>query len=157
MIEAMTASAVAGPRPATTARLSSWKHRAWALGLVVLGTAAGAYIYAVDPNQPGGYPLCPTRALFGVDCPGCGSLRAIHALLHGDVARALDHNILLVLALPAIVAYLAYTAYGAFVRPVRPLRVPVAFGIGAVAVAVTYAVLRNLTWGPLAYLASGAS
>jgi hypothetical protein len=149
-----TATVDAGPR---TAPHTSWRHRLLGLGVLALGVAAGSYIYAVDPNQPGGYPLCPTRAVFGVDCPGCGSLRAIHALLHGDVGRALDHNLLLMVTLPFLLAYGAYAAYGAFFRPVRPIRVPLRVGMAFVAVAITYAVLRNLPWEPLTYLASGAS
>lgn len=64
-------------------------------------TAAGlAYLAAVDPNEPGHYPLCPTRALFGVDCPGCGVMRGMHDLVTGDVRGALDHNLLLVVLVP---------------------------------------------------------
>lgn len=65
--------------------------------------AALAYLYAVDPNEPGHYPLCPTQALLGVDCPGCGVMRGMHALIHGDVGRALDHNVLLVVLVPLAV------------------------------------------------------
>lgn len=68
--------------------------------------AATVYIRTVDPNQPGHYPACPTLALLGIDCPGCGGLRATHALANGDIAAALDHNLLLVLAVP-VVAVLA--------------------------------------------------
>ena len=67
----------------------------------VLG--ASAYVYAVDPNVPGHYPLCPTRWLLGIDCPACGMLRGTHDLLHGDIAGAADHNILLFAVLPALV------------------------------------------------------
>lgn len=70
----------------------------------LVGAAAGlGYLYAVDPNQPGHYPLCPTRALFGIDCPGCGLLRGTHDLLHGNVGAALDHNVLLVVLVPLAV------------------------------------------------------
>ncbi len=65
--------------------------------------AALAYVAAVDPNEPGHYPLCPTQALFGVDCPGCGLMRGAHDLATGDVAGALDHNILLVALVPLAV------------------------------------------------------
>jgi hypothetical protein len=65
------------------------------------GAAAGlGYLAAVDPNQPGHYPLCPTKALFGVDCPGCGLMRGAHDLVTGNVAGALDHNILLAVLVP---------------------------------------------------------
>ncbi len=73
--------------------------------LAPLATAAGvgaglAYLAAVDPNEPGHYPLCPTRAFFGADCPGCGVLRGCHDLVTGDVRGALDHNVLLVVFVP---------------------------------------------------------
>jgi hypothetical protein len=57
------------------------------------GAVAGtAYLYAVDPNQPGHYLPCPTYALTGTYCPGCGGLRAAHALLHGDLVASLGRN-----------------------------------------------------------------
>jgi hypothetical protein len=67
-------------------------------GAIVAG--ALGYLAAVDPNEPGHYPLCPTKSLFGIDCPGCGCLRGLHALTRGDVAGAADHNLLLLLAVP---------------------------------------------------------
>ena len=78
--------------------------------LTLAGTAAAlGYIAAVDPNQPGHYPLCPTRALFGVDCPGCGLMRGTHDLVTGNVSGALDHNVLLVVLVPlAIVVWVRW-------------------------------------------------
>lgn len=79
-----------------------------------LATAAGVgaavtYLALVDPNEPGHYPLCPTRAFFGVDCPGCGLLRGTHDLVTGDLRGALDHNILLVALVPfAIILWLRW-------------------------------------------------
>ncbi|MFD7625910.1 DUF2752 domain-containing protein [Streptomyces sp. NPDC059851] len=55
-----------------------------------------------DPTQPGGFPSCPFRALTGFDCPGCGSLRALHQLTHAHVAAAADYNLLLVAVLPCV-------------------------------------------------------
>jgi hypothetical protein len=66
------------------------------------GLALG-YLAAVDPNQPGHYPGCPTKLLFGVDCPGCGMMRATHDLVTGNIAGALDHNVLIVLFAPLVV------------------------------------------------------
>lgn len=76
------------------------------------GTAAAlGYLAVVDPSEPGHYPLCPTRALFGVDCPGCGAMRGLHALITGDVPRALDHNVLLIVMVPlAVVLWVRWTA-----------------------------------------------
>jgi len=58
-------------------------------GVAALGTA---YVAAVDPNHPGHYPLCPTYALIGIYCPGCGMLRATHDLAHLDLAGAFARN-----------------------------------------------------------------
>jgi len=64
---------------------------------------ATVYIGAVDPNSPGHYPVCPLKAFTGLDCPGCGGLRAVHSLAHGDVVGALNHNVLaVVMYIPAI-------------------------------------------------------
>jgi uncharacterized protein DUF2752 len=62
--------------------------------LAVAGCAvAGVAVVALwDPNQPGHYPTCPFLALTGWYCPGCGSLRALHALAHGDLATAWARN-----------------------------------------------------------------
>lgn len=67
---------------------------------LVAGAAAVGYLAAVDPNTPGHYPVCPLKALTGIDCPGCGMLRATHDLVHGQVVGALDHNVLMILLVP---------------------------------------------------------
>lgn len=90
-------------------------------GVVLIGCG---YLFAVDPNEPGHYPLCPTRALFGIDCPGCGAMRGTHALLHGDVAGMLDHNLLLAVFIPlAVVLWSRW-----LVRAVRGRRPAVTYG-----------------------------
>ncbi len=136
---------------------ASWRSRLLAIG--GLGAVAGGlvYLYLFDPNQPGHYPACPTRTLFHVDCPGCGAARCLHALLHGDLSRAVDHNVLLVASLPVVVGIAAYWAWGRFVGSAPVRRVPSGLAWGFFAVAVVFAVLRNLPWAPLTYLASAAS
>jgi hypothetical protein len=62
--------------------------------------AAALYLYFVDPLTSPFAPPCLFTALFGVHCPGCGSLRALHALAHGDLMAALGFNAPLVIALP---------------------------------------------------------
>jgi len=74
--------------------------------LIISGLGLG-YLAAVDPNEPGHYPLCPTKFFLGIDCPGCGLMRGTHDLLHGNVAAALDHNVLI-----AVLAPLAVIAWG---------------------------------------------
>src|SRR5687767_2173685 len=55
--------------------------------------AAGAWIlYTFPPQSHSFYPPCVFRAMTGLLCPGCGSTRALHALLHGHVGEALTLN-----------------------------------------------------------------
>ncbi len=74
-------------------------------GLVAAAAAVVVgYVAAVDPNTAGHYPTCPFLVLTGYWCPGCGSLRAIHALAHGDLTTALSHNVLTVTFVPVLAA-----------------------------------------------------
>ncbi|MDP9861927.1 MULTISPECIES: DUF2752 domain-containing protein [Streptosporangium] len=73
------------------------------LGAALAAGAALGYVRAVDPNEPGHYPACPFLVLTGLYCPGCGGLRAVHALAHGDPATALGLNPLVVALIPVLV------------------------------------------------------
>lgn len=54
-------------------------------------------------------PPWPTKALFGVTCPGCGTARMLFCLLRGDVAGAAHDNAVDLLALPLLLwSYLAW-------------------------------------------------
>jgi hypothetical protein len=117
---------------------------ATALGVV----AATGLVWAVDPNEPGHYPMCPTMALFGIDCPGCGGLRATHALAHGDVATAFDHNALFVVMVPVLVALWALWMRRAWTGSTPPLTrrreiVARTAPIVVLIVVMVFAVVRN--------------
>jgi len=68
--------------------------------LFVAGVAT--YSFLMDPAKGTGYPSCPFRMLTGFDCPGCGSSRALHQLLHGHPIKAFEFNPLLVILLPLL-------------------------------------------------------
>ena len=58
------------------------------------------WLYRVDPEDSVYSPKCLFYLLTGLKCPGCGSQRAIHALLHLQVGAAFGYNALLVLSIP---------------------------------------------------------
>lgn len=58
----------------------------------------------IDPAE-GMMPRCWFKVLTGWDCPGCGSQRALHALLHGHPDDAWRFNPALFVMLPLAAAY----------------------------------------------------
>lgn len=121
--------------------------RPW-LAPVLVGSAvclATGYTAWQDPNAGGVFPGCPLREATGWDCPGCGGLRATHALTRGDLAGALDHNVVIVALLPALVAlwgiWLLRSLGVRIPRPPQP-KAPVWWALGALLLAFT--VIRNI-------------
>lgn len=72
--------------------------------------AYGTLLYLNDPER-GGFLGCPFRTMTGLLCPGCGSQRALHQLMHGHLGKAFDHNALLVVAIPALLLQWAWGRY----------------------------------------------
>ncbi|MDE7152948.1 MAG: DUF2752 domain-containing protein [Muribaculaceae bacterium] len=73
-----------------------------AVGVVLL-----ALYYLFDPSEAGFFPPCPSHLLTGYDCPGCGTQRALHALLHGDLRGFVHYNAMLVVGVPLVLAIAA--------------------------------------------------
>jgi hypothetical protein len=119
-------------------------------------TAVTGYVFLLDPDREGAYPLCPSRTLLGLDCPLCGGLRGTHALLHGRVGEALDHNVLLPGVLAVLAVLLGLWLLPLVGRPARRLPVPRWLGVAALALLVAFGVARNLPIDGLQYLASDA-
>lgn len=64
----------------------------------------------VDPVSTVFVPKCPFKLLTGLSCPSCGTQRALHALLHGDVIAALRFNPFMLYSIP-YVSCLVLTKY----------------------------------------------
>jgi hypothetical protein len=134
--------------------VSWWK--VGALGAAALGGCA--YVALYDPNTSSAiYPACPFKVITGLDCPGCGITRALHALVTGNPGQALDQNLLFVVALPVLVLWAVRALRSSITgRPTRPLlrwtpalTWALVGGIGA------FWLIRNLPWSPFDWLASG--
>lgn len=64
----------------------------------------GIFIYyKLDPSKVLLFPKCPFYLLTGLKCPGCGSQRAIHQLLHFHLGDAFRYNALMVASMPLLV------------------------------------------------------
>jgi hypothetical protein len=134
----------AQPTAARAGLRALWGPIAVGIGAVV----AAVWVWARDPSTSGGFLSCPFHAVTGLDCPGCGTTRGMHDLLHGDVAAALDHNLLLLVAVP-----LAAATYVAWVRRSWTgggTRLVLSRGVlvAVVVLGVTFWVVRNLPGVP---------
>ena len=124
------------------------------IALGMLASLGFAMLYTFDPRNVDAYPVCPFFGLTGYHCPGCGTLRALHQLLHGNVIGAFGYNPLTVLSLPFIAYSYAAGATRAFRAPVLPrVFIPPAWIWALLVGVVAFWVLRNVPVAPLTLLA----
>ena len=117
-------------------------------GVLVLATAVIAVVAVVDPNERGTYPTCPFLALTGFQCPGCGSLRMVHALAHGRVAEAISLNVFAVAMLPLLAFFWArWTVARARGRPSRTRAGDPRLIWGLLVAVLGFWIMRNLPAG----------
>jgi hypothetical protein len=140
--------------PSEPSRLT---RMALASGVVGVCTAGLAFVYAVNPNvENNPYPRCLLKAMTGIDCPGCGGTRAMWSLLHGDVAGAADHNILVFAIVPLAAYMLVAFVLKQFGYTIPLPRASRAMGWAVAVFLLVFSVARNLPIGPLKYLGSAA-
>lgn len=78
------------------------KYLLWA-ALTIGGIILGFVYYRFDPASSALFPRCGFRALTHLPCPGCGSQRALHALLHLDFVSAARYNFMVLVLVPILV------------------------------------------------------
>jgi hypothetical protein len=120
-------------------RCRSWY---WLLpgSVAVLGAAV---LFWFDPSRYAFYPACQFHRVTGWLCPGCGSLRALHQLLHGHLVTAFRYNPMLITLLPFLAwygaRYLRQKGSGEPAMLLRPWWLWVVLGIG-----LAFGILRNV-------------
>lgn len=130
-------SVLTHPRAARAARFRSAPLRA-----AVLAVSAGALVVALDPEHTH-VPLCPFNATTGLQCPLCGSLRAVNNLARGRVGAAVHDNILFVAALPVIaLLWLGWMRRSRVGRPAPAW--PRWATVAVVVLGVAFTIVRNL-------------
>ncbi|MEU2109768.1 DUF2752 domain-containing protein [Streptomyces sp. NPDC019507] len=136
-----------GPPPAPPAPPPLRRRLAAPLATMAVVAGAFAYVGAVDPNEPGHYPVCPLLRFTGIYCPGCGGLRSAHAFVHGDLGTAFGANALAVAGyLLFAVLWAGWLVRAAGAKPVRITLGP-AWWWGLGALLAVFTVVRNLPFG----------
>ena len=78
---------------------------------VLVATVVVIFFYS-DPNVYPFFPKCPFLVVTGLECPGCGSQRSFHQLLHFNIAGAFHQNPLVVIFGPYILLGLYIEYFG---------------------------------------------
>jgi hypothetical protein len=130
-------------------------QRAYASILIALAPLGCVLLYARDPAHGHLYPPCPFHAMTGLDCPGCGTLRALHQLSHGHVGTAFGLNPLSVVALP----FLGYAFASSVISLARGRGLPELRLRGRLAWVVpivvgAFWIARNIPWPPLHWMSA---
>lgn len=82
-----------------------------AVSIAFVGVLGLMLLYVWNPAEISYFPRCPFFALTGYKCPGCGTLRGIHALLHFRVMDALRFNPFMIISIPLVLAMLVWSKF----------------------------------------------
>lgn len=117
-----------------------------ALGILLFLAILVAIYYYFDPAKGRYFPPCPFHHLTGYKCPGCGSQRAIHELLHVDIKAAFGYNQLLVISIPYLLIGFLFDYAG--LKEKYPITRKILFGYNAIIIVFVmvmfFWILRNI-------------
>jgi hypothetical protein len=131
-------------------------RRIVAPGMLVLLATGLVLLRIYNPATSTLFPPCPLHYLTGWYCPGCGSLRAIHQLLQGNLQAAWAMNPLSMLLFPFLAYGLAREVISYLRgRPSPQFSITGAWIRALCALIVLFGVVRNLPFHPFDLLAPG--
>ena len=71
---------------------------------VTLGIVATVVVltllYLFNPVETAYAPKCIFHVMTGLNCPGCGMQRFLHAFMHGNFLEAIHYNYMLIVLIP---------------------------------------------------------
>jgi hypothetical protein len=124
------------------------------IGLFIAVVALAMLYFFVNPSELNILPKCPLYITTGIYCPGCGSQRATHHLLHFNFEGVLQQNVLYFIGLLFIGYHLTITSLNLFLKkkiynyvyhPKTPLIILI--------IILLFWAARNLPFYPFNYLA----
>jgi hypothetical protein len=126
-------------------------RRSTVITIWLLLLAGSVYLYVFEPGKTGFFPPCLFRALTGLTCPGCGSTRAMHQILHGHFETAFMLNPLFLLAIPFLLyAFLRYSVVVLRGGIPRQNALPASYIYALFVIVVSFWVFRNTPLYPFA-------
>ncbi len=111
--------------------------------------------FFVDARYSNFFPGCPFFTLTGLYCPGCGSQRAVSALLHGDIIKAASYNVMFAASLAVVFYSASISVFNLF--SANPIAQKILYSPRFVkillVVVVLFWILRNIPAYPFTLLA----
>jgi len=112
------------------------------------------FYFYINPYQFGYLPKCPLYSSTGIYCPGCGSQRAIHELLHLNFLGFIRQNTLLLLLILLLIYHgVVILANSYFNKTWKSLLNHKKTPYFLLVIAILFWILRNLPFKPFIWLA----
>ena len=122
--------------------------------ILVLFIVLALFYFTINPSLVTYLPNCPLYSTTGIYCPGCGSQRATHDLLHLDFMGVLQHNVLYLIGLLFLFYHgIVLIANRFFGKPWRSLFYHPKTPIIVLVIIIIFWILRNLPFAPFNWLA----
>lgn len=126
------------------------------MGLLLLIIGIAVLFFVLDPTRHELFPRCLFHSITGAYCPGCGSQRALHSLMHLNIAGVVSFNFLF---LPAAVLIL-YHYIHPLLNHIFNWKLPNVLYLKntpwiILAIVLAFWIIRNLPWYPFSVLAPG--
>jgi len=124
-------------------------QRSTVIAIWSLLAAGAAYLFVFEPGKTGFFPICLFRFFTGFTCPGCGTTRALHQILHGHFLTAFTLNPLFIIAIPFLLfAFLRYTVTVLRGGVPRPNALPASYIYAIFFVVLSFWIFRNTPFYP---------
>ena len=124
--------------------------------LTLVGMLLLSLYFFFSPENVSFFPKCPFHSLTGLHCPGCGSQRSIHAILHGEIWTALQYNFLILLAF-LVLSYKLFLWLFPYRKKDQKQRKNILYATATpwviFALIIGFWILRNIPIKPFTYLA----
>lgn len=117
------------------------------LGLAAAAGVATLALHLRDPHVDGSWGQCPLNFVTGMDCPGCGGLRAVNDLTNLDLAAAASSNLLFVVSIPALIVLWLVWVRRSWRGQTEPMQLSTPVTVVLLVLIGAFAVARNTPWG----------
>ena len=113
-----------------------------------------ALYFSWNPSDTNMFPKCPVYSASGIYCPGCGSQRAAHQILNGNILNGIRHNYLIaLLALVFLYQAFMFIMNNMLDKGITNLLHKSNVTLGILIIIVLFWILRNINMFPFTELA----